>query len=701
MLSIRTIRNVELAAGTRPRTATLKRIADALNMELAELGASDDEAEPRAPTGFVGRGAEIAALNALLARHPPEAEHSTVILLIGAAGVGKTSLAMHWAALTKARFPGGQAYVNLRGLDPTGNPMGTTEALRCAIDQLTHTESRSTAIMTELHARYLSLLAGQPVLLILDNARDVEQVRPLLPGTANCLVLITSRDDLIGLVVHEAAHPLIIDLPNEEDATGILRHHLGDQRLAAEPQAIEEILQRTARLPLALEVVAARAAARPELCLSTVVAEMRRGPLAALTGDAARSDVRGVFSWSYTVLTTEAQRAYRLMSLHPGPDASVNSAAALLDRTVEETQRLLTMLARAHLLSERTVGRFAFHDLLRAHAMELAATDGAGQERRSAERRVMDHYLHTAVRAYNLMHSDREPISLNPAPVGIRVPELHVHRDAFDWFERERAAIADVIRSLARQQRDTATWQLAWCYGEYLERQGPWTEWVEVLNVALSSTRRIGNKAAEAGTLRRLGGAFAYQSQLELSLGYFLPALVLYEQLGDVVGTARVHMNLAYVAERQGRPAEVLTHSKQALTGYCAAGDQRGQARALNAVGYSYALLGQHRQTLSYCGEALRMLEQLGVRRGRSATLHSLGYAHLRLGELSEAIPLLERAIRAAQELGNRSEELLATQHLATALDLAGQPARASAATRSAKAIGEALGQTTSQPAGP
>jgi tetratricopeptide (TPR) repeat protein len=325
--------------------------------------------------------------------------------------------------------------------------------------------------------------------------------------------------------------------------------------------------------------------------------------------------------------------------------------------------------------------------------MELARRHEDQSDQADAVRRVMEHFRHTAAVAYTLIHSDREPIVPGPRPAGVWLTDLHDHQMAFGWFERERATIPEVIRWLARHQRHLATWQLAWCYGEYLERQGPWTEWVDVLNVALTSSRHTGNRAAEAGTLRRLGGAFAYQSELDLCLGYFQQALALYEVLGDEVGKARVHMNLAYVAERQARPADVLQHSTQALSGYRLAGDQHGQARALNAVGYSYALLGQHRQTLTHCGQALRTLEVLGLRRGLSPTLHSLGFAHHCLGEFPEAITHFEAAIRAAREIGNRAEELLALEHLSTSLESTGQQERAAQVNRAARTIRDALGR--------
>jgi tetratricopeptide (TPR) repeat protein/transcriptional regulator with XRE-family HTH domain len=703
-VSVRTIRNIELGLIARPRPDTLRRIADVLHLELngPRPGTGGDgptttvSPQPAADRldGFVGRAAELDQLDRLLAAHRRNAEGSTVGALVGAAGIGKTCLALHWAARTTARFPGGQIYVNLRGLDPTDNPMGTTEAMRTVIDHLAQASGQPPGIMTDLRARYLAMLAEKPVLLILDNARDPHQVRPLLPGAATCFVLVTSRDDLTGLVVHESAHPLIIDLPDDHEATGILRDRLGRHRLATDPQAVAQILARTGRLPLALDLVAAHAAARPGMSLSTVVDDLQGpDPLDVLTGGTGRSDLRAVFSWSYAAVPADERRAYRLMSLHPGPDASVNSAAGLLGRDVAETRRLLAALTRSHLLEERTAGRFAFHDLLRAHAMELSSAQSDRSDRAGAEHRVMEHFLHAAAIAYGLVHSDREVISPGTPGDDLNLPHFRDPQDALAWFERERASISDAIKGLARQHRDAATWQLAWFYGEYLERQGPWSEWVEVLTIALTSVRRTDNRAAEAGTLRRLGGAYAYQGELDLSLSYFRQALTRYELLGDEVGKARVHMNLAYVAERRGRPGDVLKHGKDALSGYRRAGDEHGQARALNAVGYSYALLGDHRQTLVYCGDALRMLDRLSLRRGLSPTLHSLGYAHLCLGATAEAITHFDAAIRTAREIGNRSEELLALDHLTASLELAGQHERARRTKAEAEAVRAALGR--------
>ena len=308
-------------------------------------------------------------------RTGPDAPGAAVVIVAidGMAGVGKTALAVHWAHRVAALFPGGQLYVNLRGFDPNRSPVTPDEAVRGFLDALDVPPERVPATLEAQVGLYRSLLAGRRVLVLLDNASDAGQVRPLLPGAPGCVAVVTSRDQLAGLVTTAGAHPMTLDLPSADEARELLERRLGAARVAAESAAADEIIALCARLPLALAIVATRAATQPGLPLATLAAELRAaaGGLAEFTDPDLASDVRAVFSWSYRQLSPAAARLFRLLGMHPGPDIGLPAAASLAGQPAAEVRPLLTELARAHLI-ERAAGRYAFHDLLRAYAAELA-----------------------------------------------------------------------------------------------------------------------------------------------------------------------------------------------------------------------------------------------------------------------------------------------------------------------------------------
>ena len=333
---------------------------------------------PRDIRGFSGRGDELARLDALAAT--PGGTAMVITTVVGTAGVGKTALALHWAHRNRSRFPDGQFYVNLRGYDPAGQPMDPADAIRGFLDALGVPPDQVPPGRDARAALYRSLLDGRRVLVVLDNARDAEQVRPLLPGTPSALVLVTSRSPLAGLSALDGAVPVALDLLTTGDARDLLTHRLGAARLAAEPQAADDLIARCARLPLALAVVAARAAARPRLTLATLAAELAdtASRLDALSVGDPLADVRGVFSWSYAALSPAAGQLFRLLGLHPGPDITAAAAASLAGLTPGQVRPTLTELVRAHLVTEHTPGRYTPHDLLRSYALEQAQVlDGA------------------------------------------------------------------------------------------------------------------------------------------------------------------------------------------------------------------------------------------------------------------------------------------------------------------------------------
>jgi len=396
---------------------------------------------PLSIPAFTARDDELAQLDHLLTgiteagRHRPGAV--VISAVSGTAGVGKTALAVHWAHRVQRAFPDGQLHVNLRGFDPGGATMDPAEAVRGFLDAFGVPPARVPAGLDAQVGLYRSLLADKRVLVVLDNARDAEQVRPLLPGAPGCLALITSRNRLTSLAVAEGAQLLTVDLLAPAQAGELLTNRIGAHRATEEPAAVAEIVARCAGLPLALAVVAARAAAQPRLPLAVLAGELRESGtrLDALDGGDTVTRIRAVFSWSYRAMSPDAARLFRLLGLHPGPDIGVRATAGLAGVTVGRARTLVAELVGANLLTEHAPGRYAYHDLLRAYATELAGTLDSEADRHAATHRVLDHYLYTARAADAVLTPYvSKLIALPPAPPGTLVEDLSQHRDAQAWF---------------------------------------------------------------------------------------------------------------------------------------------------------------------------------------------------------------------------------------------------------------------------
>ncbi|MET0132491.1 MAG: BTAD domain-containing putative transcriptional regulator, partial [Kibdelosporangium sp.] len=392
--------------------------------------------------GFTGRHTELRRLDDLLTR--PGDHPSTVLIsaVSGTAGVGKTALAMHWAHRVAYQFPDGQLHVNLRGFDPGGRIVQPAAALRGFLDALGVPPERIPAGVDAQTALYRSLLANKHVLVVIDNARDADHVRPLLPGTGTAVAVVTSRNLLTGLVAADGAHPLALDLLTGSESRELLEHRLGLNRVNAEPDAVEAIVRACARLPLALALVAARAAIHPSFPLAAVAAELADTAHQSALGDSddVVSRVRAVFSWSYTTLTAPTARLFRLLGLHVGADTSAPAAASLAGLPPTQARRLLTDLTDAGLLTEHLPGRYVLHDLLRTYAANLAHTHETGTERQQAITRLLHHYIHTADAADGYLDPTRNPICLPlPAPAAGTTPERVSDRtQAMAWLTTER-----------------------------------------------------------------------------------------------------------------------------------------------------------------------------------------------------------------------------------------------------------------------
>jgi tetratricopeptide (TPR) repeat protein len=678
------------------RTAELAALTSLVGGTRAPVpGAAEPGAAPAAGgvpggTGAAAGDAGDAGDAGGAAPEPGRPGGSVVIAVIsGTAGIGKTALALHWAHRVADRFRDGQLYVNLRGFDPSGPPVKPGEAVRGFLDALGVPPDQVPSDLDAMTGRYRSLLADRNVLVVIDNAKDCEQLRPLLPGSPGCLVVVTSRNRLTQLISGEAAQPVPLDLLTTVEARELLTRRLGDGRVKAEPCALEEIIACCARLPLALSIVAARAVGHPGFSLADLAAELRtaRGGLDAFDAGVPGSGVRAVMSWSYRALSGEAARLFRMFGVHPGADIALPAVVSLTGFPARQVRPALAELAQAHLIAEHAPGRFALHDLLRAYASELAREQDPVVARNRARDRLLDHYLHTAHAAAMLLNPHRDPVTLAAPQPGVS-PESPSDLDAAHaWFTSEHAVLLAAIEHAADTGLDQHTWQLAWTLDDFFDLRGHWHDWETTQRAALAAAVRLANPAAQAGALCSLGRACDRLGRYHDANRHLQQALNRYDEAGDPVGRAHAHIRLGGLHERQGRYAESLGHGLAALNLYQPAGHQPGQAEALNLAGWSHARLGNHRQAITDCGQALKLQRDLGDHLGEANTWDSLGFIHHRLGDYKRAGRCYRHALGLFRRLGIPYYEAVTLTHLGDTCQAVGDVAGARDAWQAALAI--------------
>ncbi|MEU4250229.1 tetratricopeptide repeat protein [Amycolatopsis sp. NPDC026612] len=694
-VSERSIRNIEAGRIARPRPGTVRLLADAFALcgterdsfhqaALADPGSGPAAAEadatdfpagrlPRWPrpaqlpadmAGFTGRGDSLRRLTAF-------AEHRggpAVVVVTGPAGVGKTTLAVHWAHRVAERFGDGQLFMNLGGFGPAGAVKSPEEAIRAFLAALDVPPGRVPADPQAQAGLYRSLLADKRVLVVLDNASDLTQVYPLIPGSPGCLVMVTSRTQLTGVVATHEARLLPLDLFTASEARQFLAHRLGSERALAESDAVDDLIALSARLPLALAVLAARASLRVPLSLAALAEELRapHDNLDPFTADA-EIDVRKILSWSYRALHDMSARLFRLLSLHPGPDITCVAAANLLAVPPAHIRPPLSELTRTHLITEHIAGRYSLHDLLRTYATELTRTHDPAPERRAALRRVLDHYLHTAHSAARLLEPTREPITLLPCRPGVTLADPADKAQALAWFTTEHPALTAIVRQSVHNGFDSHTWRLAWTFSTFATRQGLWHEHTTAQQCALVAAQRLCDQAAAAGAHHALARGYLKQCRYDDAHTHLRHALGLYRALGDPIGQARAHDSLSYVLGRQGHSAAALHHAHQAFSLFAAAGHQSGQAQILNGIGWLHARLGDYEQALGYCHDALALVRRFDDGHCEASTWDSLGYAYHHLGQHQQAITCYQRALALFREAGDRYLEADTLSHFAEA----------------------------------
>jgi DNA-binding SARP family transcriptional activator/Flp pilus assembly protein TadD len=687
---------------------------------------------PAAVPYFAGRDAGLEALTGLLDQ-APRAGGTVIAAIAGMAGVGKTALAIHWSHRVIGRFPDGQLYADLRGFDPAGEPVEPGAAIRGFLDALGVPAEQIPAGSQARTGLYRSLLARKRMLIVLDNALDEQQVRPLLPASPGCLVVVTSRTQLTGLAAAEGARQLGLDVLSNEEARLVLAGRLGKQRVAAEPAAVAELISLCGRLPLALAVIAARGAVYPGGSLAALAADLRaaRDRLDALgSGDPATS-VRAVIGWSYRRLTVPAARVFRLLGLHPGHDITVPAAASLAGLRPEQARDLLRELTRAHLLSEAAPGLYAFHDLVRVYAARQTETTDTEHHRRTALTRLFDYYLAAAATGNSpVPHGGqcRPTIARRAAAL----PPLDTPEAARTWLD-ERAIFVAVAGHTATQDRPGDTPRLAtilsryyhdigarypdaiaehtgtlqaaersgdraaqadalWSRGIVEFRGGQHRQAMDQLWQALAIYRELGDRDGAARTFCLLGVACYRQAQYQATAGYLRQVIGLRRELGDRLGEAVTLDFLGLVRWREGRYHQAASRHRQALALFREIGFRRGEAGALANLGAVLHRLGRYRRAADLCEQARALFCELGDRDGAAGALHYLGICLCAQGRYQDAADHHQRALTMFRELDDRPNQARALNGLGKVLNLLGRSSQARSHHDSALSLACQLG---------
>ncbi|WP_446046316.1 AfsR/SARP family transcriptional regulator [Streptomyces olivaceus] len=646
---------------------------------------------------FTGREGELARAQTLL---PGEGELPSTVLISaigGMAGVGKTALAVHLAHRITERYPDGQLYINLRGSDPAGSMVSPSEAVRIFLDALGVPPRRIPASPDAQVALYRSLLAGRRVLILLDNARDSEQVRPLLPGCPRCLVIVTSRNQLIGLIAGEGASPLTLSALTPADAHSFLLRRIGAARLAAEPRATDEIITRCAGLPLALAIVAARAATHPGFPLEAIAKELRdsQGSLDAFAGGEFATDIRAVFASSYEALSSPAARLLRLLGLGQGPDICAPVAAALAGLPLRDTRNLLTELTRAHLLTEHAPGRYTLHDLLRVYATERLATQETPLERDRAVERLLCWYLHTADAASALLTPHRPRLPLPPPPPGCQPLTFTAYDQALAWCESERPHLVAAVHQAAASHRPDITWRLTAALWGFFHLRSHLHDWLDTTRTALDTARSTRDRAGQAASLNDTAAALTATRRYDEAISHSRRAMTLCRELGDTHGRAQALDNLGNACLQAGRLDKAVEYTRRALALHRVNHNTWGQGIALANLGDAYQRLSRYDEAITHLEQALTLLRASGNRWTEGLTLDTLGTIQHRLNDHDNAVNHYHLALRAHRDTGNRHGESQTLNHLGNTHQTAGRPTAAHTHWQQALTVIEEFHRTT------
>ncbi|MFI6334290.1 tetratricopeptide repeat protein [Streptomyces sp. NPDC050535] len=619
---------------------------------------------PPALARFVGREAELAELENALEFRPNEGG-PLVNVITGMAGVGKTALAVHFAHLAANRFPDGQLYMDLGGHRLASEPVLPSDALGRFLGALGVPLNAIPVELTERTALYRSLLAERAVLIVLDNAESSEQVTPLLPGSPHSAVVIASRHRLSALTVGVGAHTLSLGNLSATEALTMLSSRLGEQRLADAPETAAELVDLCARLPLALAVVAARAAARPHLPLHALVAELSDQHHRLDTLDAGGdTSVRAAFSWTYRALAALPARMFRLLGLVPGPDLSLAAAAALCDLPVPEARRHLHALCMVQLVEEHQPDRYRCHDLLHMYAHEQSVTEDSADQRHAVMRRLLKHYRDHSIAANLHISPPRGSLDHENAPGG---QTFDSYTAAIEWLTAERPVLLAIVQQIAEESSDELAehaWQIARALTPSLDLHGLWSDMGTLQIHAVTLAEHTGDLHAQAVSHNSLGSAHHQLGRVSQALEHYQRSLDLCRQIGDRLGEAESLLSLSEIQAQRDRADDASECARHALELFRIVGSRHGEARALSALAVAEMRAGRYLLALDGLRQVRALNRESGDRLNESMTVQRMGQVYLRLAQFQEALACFEQSLDLSRRTGNRHGEAVALNGL-------------------------------------
>ncbi|MCE6997477.1 tetratricopeptide repeat protein [Saccharothrix sp. S26] len=632
---------------------------------------------PAAPSHFTGRASELATLTTT-------AGDATTAVIAGPGGIGKTWLALHWAHRNAHRFPDGQLFVDLRGFSPDGPPLDPAVAVRGFLDALGVEPGR---VPVDAHAQaalFRSLVAEKRVLLVLDNAADTAQVVPVLPGTASCAVLVTSRNRLPGLVTGHGARLLALPVLDHAEARRLLTARLGPARVDAEPVAVADLVRSCGGFPLALSIIAGRADTHPHLPLAALAAELRDSGLDALDDGDPVASLPAVLSWSHRALTADQATAFALLSTAPGPDIGLPAAACLLDLPPNDTRTALRALEQASLIIQDAPGRHRMHDLVRTWATTVAALLPE-EVRQAALRRVLDFYVHTAHAADRLLYRHRLPVRLDPPAPGVRPQPLPDVPAALAWFDTEHPNLLAAQDTAGEHHH--AVWQIAWALSTFHTRRGRRRDELAAWQAALDAAAHVSDPTAHTVIHRHLGGAYADLGRHAEATEHLHRALALAERHHDLLHEGHIRYYLAWASERSGDYRQALEHSRRVLDLVAGHDNPVWEADVLNQVGWHAARVGDHDTARTHCRAALALHRRHHNAIGEAHALGNLGYVDHLAGEHDQALDRYRQALALYCRAGDAYHEATARDLIAQACAALGRHEEARVAWREARQL--------------
>jgi DNA-binding SARP family transcriptional activator/Flp pilus assembly protein TadD len=608
---------------------------------------------PADTASFTGRRSELADLLTLVPDISTTGDATGGVVMIcavdGMAGVGKTALAVHAAHRLAARFPDGCLFIDLHGYTRQVAPVEAGPALERLLRALGVPSEQIPPDLDDRAALYRTRLAGKRMLVVLDNARTAEQVRPLLPGEIGCRVVVTSRRRLTAL---DEARPLTVDLLPLADAVALFGKVAGAGRVTGHADTVERLVELCGRLPLAIRIAAARLRARPAWTVPHLADQLADQHATLGELDDGERSVAAAFTLSYRDLTGDQQRMFRRLGLHPGADTDRYAAAALAGLSLARVSRLLEDLLDAHLLTQAVPGRYRFHDLVRAYAADLTNTGDDQDERRAAVTGLFDHYLATAAAAMDTLHpAEQHRRPRIPAPDS-PTPPLADSAAAHAWLDAERANLVAACAHTAAHGWPGHTTRLAAILSRYLDVGGHYLDALTIHTHARDAAGHTGDRAAEAAALTSIGLVYLRLTRYPEAVRQLERALVLERQIGDQVGEARTLSSLGLVEQRLGRFRRAAARHRVALSLVHKLGDRFAEAGVSINLAMDERLLGRYPAAVDHLLHALEIFRQLDNRLGEATALNNLGATHARQGLLRQAIDEHLRALALSREIG-------------------------------------------------